>query len=198
VKISPPQQSTLMSTMVGPDQKPHRPSWGQAIHLPILATILLKPCWSGIVKKQKEKISFWIRKWPTSWHNRNQGKKHIENLLFLTKQPFQRPQSTTYAFICSSLWKRKRMAKKELFLIELVMFLLKKTTAWKTSKNDNQTYIRTQKTVCSHCQTWKNFLQPAITIIKERRKKFVREMINFFNFLSCLPSSWWIVVCHRC
>ena len=127
----------------------------------------------------------------------NQGKKTHWKLIFLTKQPFQRPQSTAYAFICFCWWKRKRMAKKELFLIELVTFLFEKTTAWKTLKNDNQTYIRTQKTVCNHCQTWKKFSQPAITIIKERRKKFVREMINFSNFLCRLPLSWWIVVCHH-
>jgi len=38
------------------------------------------------------------------------------------------------------------MAKKELFLIELVTFFFKKTTARKISKNDF-------KTVRSHCQT---------------------------------------------
>jgi len=144
-KKSPPQQSTFMSTMVGPAQKIGRSSWEQAINLPNHATILLRPCWSGIVKKRKEKISFSIRKWPTSWRNRIKAKKHIEN------------------------W-RKRMAKKELFLIELVMFLFKKTTAWKTSKNDNQTYIRTQQTVRSHCQTCKK-LSSTCDINNKRKKK---------------------------
>jgi len=124
-KKSPPQQSTFMSTMVGPAQKIGRSSWEQAINLPNHATILLRPCWSGIVKKRKEKISFSIRKWPTSWRNRIKAKKHIENLLFLTKQPFQRPQSTAYAFLLL-LMEAQKNGKKELFLIELVMFLFKK------------------------------------------------------------------------
>jgi len=156
------------STMVGPAPKPHRPSWGQVIHLPNLANFFLELCWSGILKKQKEKISFSIRKWPTSWRNRMNAKKHLENLLFLTKQLFQKPQSTAYDFTCFCWWKRKRMTKKELFLIELVAILIEKTTAWKTSKNDNQTYIRTQKTVRSHCQTWKRL---SLTCDNDNKRK---------------------------
>ena len=129
-----PQQSTLTSTMAGSAQKTHWPSWGQAIHLPNHAAILIKTCWSGIAKKQKEKISFSIKKSLTSWRNRIKAKKHIENLLFLTKRPSQRPQSTAYAFICFCWWKRKRMAKKELFLIELVTFFFEKWLQEKSQK----------------------------------------------------------------
>jgi len=123
--------------------------------------------------------------------------KNIENLLFLDQTALSKAAINCICFICFCWWKCKRMAKKELFLIELVTYLFKKMMAWKTLKNDNQTYIQTQKTVHSHCQTWKIFPQPTITIIKERRKKFVREMINFFNFFvpltivmvnCCVPS----------
>jgi len=88
VKISPLQQSTLMSTMVGPAPKPHWPSWGQAMHLPNLATILLEPCWSGIVKKWKEKVSFSIRKWPTSWRHRIEAKNTWKTYFWLNS-PFK-------------------------------------------------------------------------------------------------------------
>ena len=75
--------------MVGPAQKPHRPSWGQVICLPNLANILLKPCWSGIVKKRKEKVSFSIRKWPTSWCHRIEAKNTWKTYFFWLNSPFK-------------------------------------------------------------------------------------------------------------
>jgi len=82
------------------------------------------------------------------------------------------------------------MAKKELFLIELVTFFFLKMMARKISKNDNQTCLRTSKQSAGTAKHERNFPLPAITINQERRKKFVRETIDFFNFLCCLPSSW--------
>jgi len=82
------------------------------------------------------------------------------------------------------------MAKKELFLIELVTFFFEKTTARKISKNDNQTYLGTSKQSAVTAKHKRNFPQPVITTIQERRKKFVRETIDFSNFLYGLPLSW--------
>jgi len=169
-KNSPPQQSTLTSTMVDPAQKTHRPSRGQAIHLPNHATIMIKPCWSGIVKKWKEKICFSIRKLLTSWHNAINAKNTLKTYFFWPTQRFRMPQSTAYAFIFLLLMKAQKNGKKELFLIELVMFLCEKMTARKTSKNDNQTYLQTSKQSAVTAQQAENFLQPAIKRYKKERK----------------------------
>jgi len=77
------------------------------------------------------------------------------------------------------------------------MFLFEKTMARKSSKNDNQTYLRTSKQSAATAKHKRNFPQPAIRTIQERRKQFVRETIDFFNFFvpltvvmvnCCVPS----------
>jgi len=70
------------------------------------------------------------------------------------------------------------------------MFLFEKMMARKISKNDNQTYLQTSKQSTVTAKHERNFPQPVITTIQERRKKFVREMINISNFLYSLPLSW--------
>jgi len=114
-----------MSTMVGPAQKPHRPSWGQAMHLPNLATILLEPCWSGIVKKRKEKVSFSIRKWPTSWRHRIEAKNTWKTYFFWLNSPFK-GCNQLHMLLFASVDGSAKEWQKELILIELVTFLLEK------------------------------------------------------------------------
>jgi len=127
----------------------------------------------------------------------NQGKKTHWKLTFFDQTALSKAAINRICFYLLLLRKRERMAKKELFLIELVTFFFEKTTARKISKNDNQTYLRTSKQSAVTAKHERNFPQPVITTIQERRKKFVRETIDFSNFLYGLPLSWWIVVCHR-
>jgi len=70
----------------------------------------------------------------------------------------------------ASVEEARKNGKKEIFLIELVAFFFKKTTARKISKNDNQTYLQTSKQSAATAKHERNFPQPAIRTKQERRK----------------------------
>jgi len=182
--------------MVDPAQKTHRPSRGQAIHLPNHASIMIKPCWSGIVKKWKEKISFSIRKLLTSWHNAINAKNTLKTYFFWPTQPFRMPQSTAYALFFSCWWKHKRMKKRVIFHWVSNGFM-RKNDGKKNLKKWQSNLPSDFKTVRSYCPTRGKLSATCNKEIQERKKQYVRETINVFIFLCHLPSSWWIVLCHH-
>jgi len=147
-------------------------------------------------KNKKKRSVFQLKnRWQVGATESRQ-KNTLKTYFFWPNGPLK-GRNQPHMLLFASVEEARKNGKKELFLIELVTFFFEKTTARKISKNDNQTYLRTSKQSAVTAKHERNFPQPVITTIQERRKKFVRETIDFSNFLYGLPLSWWIVVCHR-
>jgi len=83
-----------------------------------------------------------MRKCCINSNQKIQHKKVNQNLLFLTRKLAPLQQSTAYGLLCSSTQWSKRMAKKEVVLVEFLFVFSGKTNHIKNTKVSNQTYLQ--------------------------------------------------------
>jgi len=120
-----------------------------------------------------------------------QHKKVIQNLLFLTGKLATLQQSTAYGLLWSSTQWSKRMAKKEVVLVEFWIFSVEK---WLHKKYKNQQSnvpsgpqkgLKLQETKEKHTFTCDKWMKKERKEIGERNG-FCKKMWG-----STYPSSWW-------
>jgi len=135
-----------------------------------------------MVKKQKEKISFSIGSGQQVGATESRQKTHWK-LTFFDQTALSKAAINHVCFYLLLLMEaQKEWQKKSYFSLSWWRFYLKKQRHEKLQKMTIKLTFGLNKQSAVTVKHGKNFPQPAITIIKERRKKFVRETIDFFKF----------------